>query len=30
MTGFKPDQIQIHLKDHELIVQVNIIKTKIS
>ena len=24
MTGFKPDQIQIHLKDHDLIVQVNI------
>lgn len=24
MTGFRPDQIQIHLKDHELIVQVNI------
>ena len=25
MTGFRPDQIQIHLKDHDLIVQVNII-----
>ena len=23
MTGFRPDQIQIHLKDHDLIVQVN-------
>lgn len=22
MTGFRPDQIQIHLKDHDLIVQV--------
>ena len=22
MTGFRPDQIQVHLKDHELIVQV--------
>lgn len=24
MSGFRPDQIQIHLKDHDLIVQVNI------
>jgi hypothetical protein len=24
MTGFRPNQIQIHLKDHDLIVQVNI------
>ena len=23
MTGFRPDQIQIHLKDHDLIVQVH-------
>lgn len=26
MTGFRPDQIQIHLKDHDLIVQVNILQ----
>ena len=23
MTGFRPEQIQVHLKDHDLIVQVN-------
>jgi hypothetical protein len=27
MTGFRPDQIQIHLKDRDLIVQVKFIKT---
>jgi HSP20 family molecular chaperone IbpA len=30
MTGFRPDQIQIHLKDHDLIVQVNINQMKFS
>ncbi len=30
MTGFRPDQIQIHLKDHDLIVQVNINPIKFS
>lgn len=28
MTGFRPDQIQIHLKDHDLIVQVEQNKIK--
>ena len=30
MTGFQPDQIQIHLKDHELIVQVRIVEKQSS
>ena len=30
MSGFRPDQIQIHLKDRDLIVQVNLNQTKCS
>ena len=29
MTGFRPDQIQIHLKDHELIVQVGHVERRL-